>query len=167
MGKKEKEKTALLLYAIPALCSYIMDITFGCRTLTEKDFLSKLLKSTYINMQNSGCIWSLQTQTVSWCLCCRRPLSRPDPVWRALCTPFATISDIGHFGIHFSSPYTGPWLFSSVSATRCRFWDYPTSASVHADKLLAELFLTHIPEMFCVVFGNVRYWPLEKRKHLF
>lgn len=53
LGGKKKRKKKPNCYCMPLLHSAaIADITFGCKTLTEKDFVSKLRKSTYINVSD-------------------------------------------------------------------------------------------------------------------
>lgn len=85
--ERKKNKPWLLLYSFTAFCSHHGFV--GCKTLPEKDFVSKLQKSTYILIcKIQAVFWSLQTKTWLWCLCCKRPwkrtLSCPYPVWRAL-----------------------------------------------------------------------------------
>lgn len=83
----------------------IADITFGCKTLTEKDFVSKLRKSTYINVSdpckhkhlygafvvrgNAEDLWTVPTQC------------------EGFYAAFVTVNDIGRLRINFAPPYTG------------------------------------------------------------
>lgn len=76
--KKERRKKNSNCYCMPLLHSAaITDITFGCKTLTEKDFVSKLQKSTCINMHNSGCTPDPCKHKHCYGVCCKRPHRRP------------------------------------------------------------------------------------------
>lgn len=125
-GKWERKNHKLLLYSFAAFCSHHGYV--GCKTLPEKDFVSKLQKSTYINMLNSGCIWSLQTKPWLWGLCCKRPckrpLSCPYPARRALCSLWCHLWR-SPWNLFCSSLHWCllPCLFSGVNVTRHRSWD--------------------------------------------
>lgn len=106
-GKWERKNHKLLLYSFAAFCSHHGYV--GCKTLPEKDFVSKLQKSTYINMLNSGCIWSLQTKPCYGAFAVR---GHAKDLWvvptqhKRLCAAFdAIIHD--HLEICFAPPRTG------------------------------------------------------------
>lgn len=77
-GRKREEKKKSNCYCMPLLHSAaITDITFGCKTLTEKDFVRKLQKSTCINTQNSGCTPDPCKHKHCYDVCCKKPHRRP------------------------------------------------------------------------------------------
>lgn len=179
--KTRGEKEKINCYCMPLPHSpTTMDITFGWKTWTEKDFVSKLQKSTYTNVQNSGCFWSPRTQTSLWFLCCKSLCRRPELSLHGM-KSFALPSLPPAFIllIFMLAPLGLPWLLSRINVTRCRFWDYLISALVQADKLLAELLLgcVNTPQN-CYLYllwkceilttgEKKREREKEKRKHLF